>query len=98
MTDAAVNNKVDHLEGLKENVIVGKLIPTGTGSKFHRVTTDRINEMAEEMIEIRHERNAEAEAEREANQLPRINKDDLTDIGLSAMSEDLDSDEETVSL
>ena len=98
LTDAAVNNKVDHLEGLKENVIVGKLIPTGTGSKFHRVTTDRINEMAEEMIEIRHERNAEAEAEREANQLPRINKDDLTDVGLSAMSEDLDSGEDTVSL
>lgn len=31
LTDAAVKNKVDHLVGLKENVMVGKLIPAGTG-------------------------------------------------------------------
>ena len=31
-TDASVNGKVDTLEGLKENVIVGRLIPAGTGS------------------------------------------------------------------
>ena len=33
LTDAAVRGKVDHLRGLKENVIIGKLIPAGTGSK-----------------------------------------------------------------
>ena len=33
LTDAAVNNKTDRLKGLKENVIVGRLIPAGTGSK-----------------------------------------------------------------
>ena len=33
LTDAAVNNKVDRLTGLKENVIVGRLIPAGTGNK-----------------------------------------------------------------
>ena len=33
MTDAAIKGKVDKLEGLKENVIIGKLIPAGTGSK-----------------------------------------------------------------
>jgi DNA-directed RNA polymerase subunit beta' len=32
LTDAAVNGKIDTLEGLKENVIVGRLIPAGTGS------------------------------------------------------------------
>ena len=32
LTDASVNGKVDTLEGLKENVIVGRLIPAGTGS------------------------------------------------------------------
>ena len=32
LTDAAVNGKMDSLEGLKENVIVGRLIPAGTGS------------------------------------------------------------------
>ena len=32
LTDAAIRGKVDHLQGLKENVIVGRLIPAGTGS------------------------------------------------------------------
>ena len=36
LTDAAVHGKVDHLEGLKENVIIGKLIPAGTGAKQYR--------------------------------------------------------------
>jgi len=36
LTDAAVNNKVDKLKGLKENVIVGRLIPAGTGSKVRK--------------------------------------------------------------
>ena len=31
LTDAAIKGKVDHLVGLKENVIIGKLIPAGTG-------------------------------------------------------------------
>ena len=33
LTDASVRGKVDHLRGLKENVIIGKLIPAGTGAK-----------------------------------------------------------------
>ena len=37
LTDAAVNGKVDTLEGLKENVIVGRLIPAGTGGMLRRV-------------------------------------------------------------
>ena len=31
LTEAAVRGKVDHLRGLKENVIMGRLIPAGTG-------------------------------------------------------------------
>ena len=31
LTDAAIRGKVDYLEGLKENVIVGRLVPAGTG-------------------------------------------------------------------
>ena len=31
MTDASIKGKVDTLEGLKENVIVGRLVPAGTG-------------------------------------------------------------------
>ncbi len=44
LTEASVNGKVDTLEGLKENVIVGRLIPAGTGSlmnQFRRVAHDR---------------------------------------------------------
>ncbi len=33
LTDAAIRGKVDYLRGLKENVIIGKLIPAGTGAK-----------------------------------------------------------------
>ena len=35
LTDAAIKGKVDHLIGLKENVIIGKLIPAGTGMKYY---------------------------------------------------------------
>ena len=37
LTDAAVNGKTDTLEGLKENVIVGRLIPAGTGGMLRRL-------------------------------------------------------------
>jgi DNA-directed RNA polymerase subunit beta' len=35
LTEAAVRGTVDHLRGLKENVIVGRLIPAGTGMAYH---------------------------------------------------------------
>jgi DNA-directed RNA polymerase subunit beta' len=44
LTEAAIQGKVDTLEGLKENVIVGRLIPAGTGSgirAYRRVAADR---------------------------------------------------------
>jgi DNA-directed RNA polymerase subunit beta' len=36
LTDAAIKGKTDHLMGLKENVIIGKLIPAGTGMKRYK--------------------------------------------------------------
>ena len=36
LTDAAIKGKIDHLNGIKENVIIGKLIPAGTGMKYYR--------------------------------------------------------------
>ena len=39
LTEAVVDGKTDHLHGLKENVIIGKLIPAGTGWKRHREGT-----------------------------------------------------------
>jgi DNA-directed RNA polymerase subunit beta' len=37
LTDASIEGKVDHLLGLKENVIIGKLIPAATGLKHYRM-------------------------------------------------------------
>ena len=48
LTEAAINGKVDPLIGLKENVIIGKLIPAGTGMKRYRsvkLTTDTVEEL-----------------------------------------------------
>jgi DNA-directed RNA polymerase subunit beta' len=44
LTEAAIQGKIDPLEGLKENVIVGRLIPAGTGGalrKYRRIANDR---------------------------------------------------------
>ncbi|MDO8599323.1 MAG: hypothetical protein Q7S02_04395, partial [bacterium] len=41
LINAAVTGKVDRLEGLKENVIIGRLIPAGTGfRKYQRAASD----------------------------------------------------------
>jgi DNA-directed RNA polymerase subunit beta' len=37
LTEAAIMGKRDELRGLKENVIVGRLIPAGTGLAYHRI-------------------------------------------------------------
>ena len=53
LTEAAIKGKVDPLIGLKENVIIGKLIPVGTGMKRYRNThlsTDDVNTDAVEEI------------------------------------------------
>ncbi|MBW1747274.1 MAG: hypothetical protein JRJ34_02285 [Deltaproteobacteria bacterium] len=36
LTDASIAGKVDHLQGLKENVIMGRIIPAGTGLSIYR--------------------------------------------------------------
>jgi len=52
LTEAAINGAVDHLRGLKENVIVGRLIPAGTGMDyyhdFHMEEVDLPSEIEEE--------------------------------------------------
>ena len=48
LTEAAVSGKVDSLEGLKENVIVGRLVPAGTGSvmnRYKRIAASRDKEL-----------------------------------------------------
>src|SRR4029077_5577577 len=36
LTEAAISGRIDYLRGLKENVIMGRLIPAGTGMKYYR--------------------------------------------------------------
>ena len=36
LTEASINGAIDNLRGLKENVIVGRLIPAGTGMEYYR--------------------------------------------------------------
>src|SRR5262245_62293480 len=38
LTEAAISGRVDYLRGLKENVIMGRLIPAGTGMDYYRRT------------------------------------------------------------
>jgi DNA-directed RNA polymerase subunit beta' len=64
LTDAAVNGKVDTLEGLKENVIVGRLIPAGTGSMLRRIR--KIAAKRDELIEKENARAAESEKKLES--------------------------------
>nr|MBA2542515.1 DNA-directed RNA polymerase subunit beta' [Deltaproteobacteria bacterium] len=41
LTEASINGRVDYLRGLKENVIMGRLIPAGTGlGAYKRLTVD----------------------------------------------------------
>ena len=64
LTEAAVQGKTDDLQGLKENVIVGRLIPAGTGAVMNRVkrlAADRDREM----IELREEEAALMAAQEE---------------------------------
>jgi len=42
LTEASINSKVDHLRGLKENVIMGRLVPAGTGARVYRDLRDGV--------------------------------------------------------
>ena len=44
LTDAAIKGKVDHLVGLKENVVIGKLIPAGSGLEIYRDVETSLDE------------------------------------------------------
>jgi len=69
LTEAAVNGKTDNLDGLKENVIVGRLIPAGTGSvmnRLRRVAADRDRELLAAQQDQQVANDAQPESEGEA--------------------------------
>ncbi|MCK4587228.1 MAG: hypothetical protein KAU29_07795, partial [Gammaproteobacteria bacterium] len=81
---ASVSGKVDRLRGLKENVIVGRLIPAGTGLAFHE--------------ERRRQAAAEAEAEAAAAAEAQRMADELLALGSSSEgAEGTEGAEEVVS-
>jgi DNA-directed RNA polymerase subunit beta' len=86
LTEASINGKVDYLRGLKENVVIGKLIPAGTGSE------KRLLKHNEDLLnEIRHMRHASkaigddigdehfSESVRRATSLLGIGEEDLAE-------------------
>ena len=81
LTEAAIKGKVDPLIGLKENVIIGKLIPAGTGMKRYRdvkLNTDAIiaAEEAERAARAAEEARAAIEAERSARASRDVDDDE----------------------
>jgi len=78
LTDAAVNGKVDNLEGLKENVIVGRLIPAGTGGMMSRrqVEAERRDQL---VLAEREKRAAAAQAIAIAAQPPEAEEPPATE-------------------
>ena len=54
LTDAAIHGRVDHLNGLKENVIIGKLIPAGTGAREYKKIDYKLEvpEVTEEPLDM----------------------------------------------
>lgn len=52
LTEAAITGKIDYLRGLKENVVIGKLIPAGTGAEERRRIADIKNEAAAKQVAV----------------------------------------------
>ena len=110
LTEAAINGKVDHLIGLKENVLIGKLIPAGTGMKRYRSVTLNTDEfigdddeiiLSEDdpaLLDIKEELIADAKEalESEEKALEMENAEEITEGEESSDTEEADaqSDEE----
>ncbi|MGI6018183.1 MAG: DNA-directed RNA polymerase subunit beta' [Marvinbryantia sp.] len=80
LTEAAIKGKVDPLIGLKENVLIGKLIPAGTGIKRYRNVRLNTDIMPEEETEI----------EEEAEDLEEFTEDILTEEEVDLQEEEFD--------
>ena len=60
LTEAAISGRIDYLRGLKENVIMGRLIPAGTGMEYYR------------NVEIDRDETIDQARERELDEFPDI--------------------------
>ena len=84
LTEAAIKGKVDPLIGLKENVIIGKLIPAGTGMKRYRnikLSTGEIEDKIQEQeAPVAEEPQEETDAPLEEADKIILNEDDTQDV------------------
>ncbi|BBH25779.1 DNA-directed RNA polymerase subunit beta' [Intestinibaculum porci] len=71
LTDAAIKGKVDHLKGLKENVIIGHLLPAGTGLRGPLKSPETIAQEKEEAERL-------AELKKSEDEAPYFDPDDAT--------------------
>jgi DNA-directed RNA polymerase subunit beta' len=91
LTEAAVQGKVDTLEGLKENVIVGRLIPAGTGAGMNRLRVAASSR--DTALRAAHRRMQEALVapesadELRAAELARTPRDDTAGVGEDPLAE-----------
>ena len=95
LTEAAIKGKVDPLIGLKENVILGKLIPAGTGMKRYRDVRLNTDSIIEERRRREMEEAAEALAEEETDTPKEVAEfiEELEE-AVEAMEENLEETEE----
>ena len=79
LTEAAVNGKADTLDGLKENVIVGRLIPAGTGAMMNKIREVAVKRDALILAEREKEAAVKAEAAPNRRRCRRRSNADLPD-------------------
>ena len=98
LTDATIKGKVDHLIGLKENVIIGKLIPAGTGCQGDRPQNEIVAAKAKELRDKRIARMNEVHNE-DAEKFDRLvsgsDDRDMMDTVDSSVEESILQDAET---
>ena len=91
LTDASIKGKVDYLKGLKENVILGKLIPAGTGAKQYSDIEISLEKeyLSDDASEVLENQFIDENEERVEEELVVIDEDD------DNTSEDKETEEET---
>ena len=98
LTDATIKGKVDHLIGLKENVIIGKLIPAGTGCQGDRPQNEIVAAKAKELRDKRIARMNEVhneDAEKFDKLVSGFDDRDMMDTVDSSVEESILQDTET---
>ncbi|MBP3852235.1 MAG: DNA-directed RNA polymerase subunit beta' [Erysipelotrichaceae bacterium] len=80
LTDATIKGKRDYLQGMKENVMIGKLIPAGTGCRGSRPQNELVAQKARELREKRMERMNPAPKDDEFNKIVSENTAEVKEL------------------